>query len=227
MLVGASGKKRHGKDSVGQSLARSHGFHTIAFADPIKQTVMDWYGFTYDQVYGDLKEEVDSRWGITPRHAMQILGTEVGRLVHQDTWIRKCLTTITEAQQGLPVMLIDHEQRRFRVHQWPAGQASRWVICDVRFPNESEMIQANGGHVVKVFRPGIGASGDLHVSETNVDLVRENFLLVNDSTLEDLAAKVSALPFLQPDVADWCGTTVDPADMEDFEDHIPTFVGTP
>lgn len=198
LTIGACGRKRHGKDSVGQFLARDHGYQTIAFADPIKQSVMDWYGFTYDQVYGDLKEVADERWGITPRHAMQQVGTEVGRLIHTDTWVRKCLRTIEEARAGLPVVLIDHEAQVFREYRWAPGERSLWVICDVRFVNESLAINAVGGSVVKVVRPGLGTPEDQHQSETNVDLVEENYLLVNDGTLEDLARLVSGLPFLHP-----------------------------
>ncbi len=190
-IVGASGKKRHGKDSVGQILAANHNFQTIAFADPIKKAVMEWYGFTYEQVYGDDKEVVDTRWGITPRHAMQQIGTEVGRLIHGDTWVRKCLMTIEAAYRGEPVELIDHEAKRFSTFTWPAETAHSWVICDCRFTNEAEAIKAAGGWVIKVTRPSLGASRDQHASETNVDLVKEDYTIVNDGTLVDLARCVA------------------------------------
>ena len=38
---------------------------------------MEIFGFTKEQVYGDLKDVVDSEWGVTPRKVLQIMGTEL------------------------------------------------------------------------------------------------------------------------------------------------------
>ncbi len=61
---------------------------------------------------------------------------------------------------------------------------------------EAAAVKRAGGLVVKVTRPGMD-SGDTHASETSVDLVEEDYLVVNDGSLEELTAKVRALPFLQ------------------------------
>jgi hypothetical protein len=198
-IVGVSGKKRHGKDTVGQTLVGNGGFMQTAFADPLKLMAMELFWLSYDQCYGGPgidRELIDPRWGLSPREIMQRIGTEVGRNVHTEVWVRNTLKHIQDAFAGREVNLHNQAERRFVPHTTFAPKtASRWVITDCRFPNESEAVKAAGGIVVKVHRPGM-ASGDTHASETSVDLVKEDHLLINDGTLEDLAAQVRELPFM-------------------------------
>ena len=204
-IVGVSGKKRHGKDTVGQTLNMSRGFMQTAFADPLKIMAMDLFWLTYDQCYGGVgldgkvvdRELVDPRWGLSPRQILQLLGTEVGRNVHTEVWVRNTLKHIEDAFAGREVNFHYQSLRTFRPVTFNKGHAARWCITDCRFPNEAEAVKAAGGIVVKVHRPGLGESGDSHASETSVDLVEEDHLLINDGTLEDLQAQVLALPFLQ------------------------------
>tara|TARA_R110000824_G_scaffold40789_5_gene121931 strand:- start:642 stop:1238 length:597 start_codon:yes stop_codon:yes gene_type:complete len=190
-IIGICGRKRHGKDTVGEFL-QEVGWKPIAFADPIKRICMDLYKFSYDQVYGHLKEEPDPRWdGLTPRHAMQQLGTEVCRSVYADTWVRYCLDLIERASVGEEVVLHDARRRGFFPYK---GASQLWCVTDVRFPNEADTIRARGGQVIKVVRPSLeGTQGDGHVSETNIDRIDPDFLVLNDGTLEDLWEKVREL----------------------------------
>ena len=66
----------------------------------------------------------------------------------------------------------------------------RWAITDVRFPNEAALIRAAGGVVWKVVRPNLALPVDEHPSETSVDLVEADAVLVNDGTLDALTARV-------------------------------------
>jgi hypothetical protein len=196
-VIGICGKKRHGKDTVGGFLSAEFDYTPIAFADPIKRIAMDLYDFSYEQVYGSEKEIPDERWdGLTPRHAMQQIGTEVARLIHPLTWVRKCLANIREYQTGESHPILHSPAHRdFRpAHGSWIPDRNLWVICDVRFPNEAEAIRAEGGKVIKVVRPSLeGKQGDAHASETNIDKIDPDILVVNDGTLEDLALKARGL----------------------------------
>lgn len=188
-IVGICGRKRHGKDTVGRIL-QDYGYLTTAFADPVKRVAMDVYGLSWDQCYGEGpdKESVDPRWGLSPRAIMQRLGTEVGRVIHPDTWIRHTLDNVRSAAAGTGFTLRDDDGRRFvRAH----GVASRWAVTDVRFPNEADAVVAAGGVIVKVVRPSLGDAPDLHPSETSVDQVRADFTIINDGTIDDLRARVA------------------------------------
>jgi hypothetical protein len=180
----------------------------IAFADPIKKIAMDIYGFTYDQVYGNSKEIPDPRWdGLTPRHAMQQIGTEVARSIHPDTWIRYCLSTIRSAAKGHEPLIHWEPARgfvpaRLLMFEWEGegvlSDLQKWAVTDVRFPNEADHIRAAGGKVIKVVRPALeGKQGDTHASETSIDEIEPDILLINDGTRDDLLAQVrTVLPSL-------------------------------
>lgn len=193
LIIGISGRKRHGKDVVSTILAEHYGAHRLAFADELKRVAMGLWDLSFEQVYGDdkHKETVDERWGISPRVLMQLLGTEVGRNIHKETWVRKAFSIIRKAHAGESVTLPDMTARCFRDFQFSSDQ-DVWTIPDARFQSEAEAIKANGGIVIKVVRPSI-ISTDSHASETEVDNVEEDFLIVNDGSLADLEAKVLAL----------------------------------
>ncbi len=191
VLVGVCGRKRHGKDSVGRILREQQGFRLTAFADAVKRVAMDVYGLSWEQCYGDgpEKEAPDSRWGLSPRVIMQRIGTEVGRSIHEETWVKHTLDNILSAHNRKGFVERDDFEKKF--NRAPSSiPASKWVITDVRFPNEAQAIRDAGGIILKVVRPSLGVPTDEHPSETSVDLIEPDFTLVNEGTLEDLARAV-------------------------------------
>lgn len=188
-IIGICGRKRHGKDSVGNILRKNYSFSATAFADAVKRVAMDVYGLSWDQCYGNgpEKEAVEPRWGLSPRVIMQRIGTEVGRNIHADTWVKHTLDNIQAAANGQVYTWRDDFTQGFT----RLGLVrTRWVITDVRFPNEAEAIRSAGGQIWKVVRPSLGVPTDEHPSETSVDLVHADETLINDGTLDDLSRKV-------------------------------------
>ncbi len=115
MILGITGYKRHGKDSVCEAVcAFEPRARRIALADPLKAIAREVYGLSVEQTDGDLKESLDERWGLSARQIMQRLGTEVARSIHADTWVRYLLAQITKHPQN-----------------------TLWVVPDVRFMNEA------------------------------------------------------------------------------------------
>lgn len=178
-LIGLSGRKRSGKDSIGQYLEREHGYTIDYFAKPLKEAVRNIFHWSkahtdgpMDKSEPDLKEAVDEFWGKSPRLVMQLFGTEVGRQIDVEVWVKSLQLRV---QQGLD------------------SGAVKYAITDVRFENEAEIIKKLGGEVWRVERPGLPASGDLHPSETSLDSYQHfDHVIVNDGTLDDLYRKVSA-----------------------------------
>ncbi len=148
MIIGLGYRARVGKDTVGSYLVNSFGFKSIAFADPLKYACMEIFGFTKEQVYGDLKEVVDSYWGFSPRYALQKVGTDCLRTgFDRDIWVKAA---------GKRVL---------------ARPDVNWVITDCRFPNEAAAVASWGGIVVRIDRPGVGATNGIegHSSESAMD----------------------------------------------------------
>jgi hypothetical protein len=191
-VIGICGQKRHGKDTVGQMLQEDFGYTPIALADPIKRIAMDVYGFTYEQCYGDEKEVPDPMWdGLTPRRALQIIGTEMGRTLHPETWLRYCFSTMEAAERGDEPLIHVASERGFVPAINGHVNVEKWVITDIRFLNEADMVRSKRGQVFQVVRPSlVGTQGDTHASETSLADVEPDHTFINDGTLADLRAKV-------------------------------------
>jgi len=138
---------------------------------------------------------------LTPREALQKLGTEWGRECYPNTWVDLAIRTAEgllhfadaryDQKRGFHVVAGAERDRDIIVDERVRGVA----IPDVRFRNEMAAIRAAGGKVIRVFRPGAGleGAGGLHISEreqagipdTDFDLV-----IQNDRTLDDLKSAI-------------------------------------
>lgn len=91
-IIGIHGISYSGKDTIAKNLIQICGksqYERYAFADPIKFACNDIFGWNERHAFGDLKEVVDERFGVSPREAYQKLGTEWGRnLICDDLWLR-------------------------------------------------------------------------------------------------------------------------------------------
>lgn len=162
MLIGISGKKRAGKDTVAQRLVEQHGFVRYSLADPIREMLytLDPMIEVIDHYPNAGAEEVTVRsavdgvgWEVAKsrfpelRRLMQVLGTEVGReMIDPDLWLH---------------LMVDFYDQR-------AAEGQSVVVPDIRFKNEAEEILLHGGMVIRVERDGLDAT-DEHPSETALD----------------------------------------------------------
>lgn len=136
---------------------------------------------------------------LTPRYALQKLGTEWGRDCYQNVWVEYAVRV---SQELLGSALARYNQKDGLTHL-SVGRTDDRVkgiaIPDVRFQNEIEGIRKAGGKVIRIVRPGAGLKGvaALHASEVEqASIPNEAFDLVveNTGTLDDLRkAATSAL----------------------------------
>jgi len=218
MIIGITGKAGSGKDTAADILVDGFGFRKISLADPMKRAVMDWFGFSHNQLWGpsEMRNAPDKRyvrvpaheepcfrtdeWGhswekgtayvpdqyLTPRHALQQLGTEFGRACYQDVWIDFAIRTAKRVLAGQAYT------PNFGLELYESMNPARGVVIpDVRFANELAAIRKAGGRVFRIERQGAGLTGvaAAHASEreqegftdADVETIR------NDGTLEDLA----------------------------------------
>ena len=168
-MIGITGKKGSGKDAIGQILTEEFGYRRYAFADSLKSICKELFGFNHEQLHGNLKEEKDSYWGVSPREVLQFVGSEL---------FRDQMST-----------LIPSLGKDFWVRSLERKLVSTEKICvtDVRFENEAEMVRSLGGRIIKVVRPCL-VSQDEHQSE-NAE-IEADLIVVNDGTLEDLRIKL-------------------------------------
>lgn len=132
---------------------------------------------------------------LTPRYALQHLGTEHGRHCYPNVWI-ECALRVAE-------VLSDGGHRydaRIGIRaSITRGLAPLSVVTpDLRFKNEIDAYRAAGAKFIRVVRPGAGLAGAAgqHVSETQQDgIPNEAFdaVIFNDGTLEYLEKVVLTL----------------------------------
>lgn len=184
-LVGVAGRMGSGKDTIGDFLvSRPGGWRKMAFAGPIKDVCRSWFDFTWSQVNGTLEEKnaLDKRYPrpdgtfLTPREAMQFIGTEIGRKLYPNVWVDLALRRAKDA--------IDVEE-------------SRVVFTDCRFVNEAKAIRDAGGQVWRVRRASADRPQATHASEQMIDTSEFGNLVThsvfNDGSLSDLYDQVRGL----------------------------------
>lgn len=175
-IIGICGKKYHGKDTIANHLVEKYGYTRIAFADPIKDICQNIFGLSYEQLYGNMKEENDEYWKVSPRILMQFIGTDLFRNnmssimpdIGEDIWIYILLKKI----QSNPQL--------------------KFVITDVRFKNELDHITKLNGLKIKVQRNNI-LNNDNHISESYIDELNVDHIIINDDTIENLNDKIDKL----------------------------------
>lgn len=174
-LIGLAGLAGVGKDTVRNMLEAEHDFTGVAFADPIRDMLghlLADNGFSTAWIFErHLKEQPIDGLGLSYRQLAQTLGTEWGRQLRDDFWIR--------------IM-----QRRIDFYRGRLNR--RIVISDVRFLNEAEWIKGQGGEVWLIRRDGIAAVRD-HESERQIGQINPDRVIANTGTVEDLWKLVNAV----------------------------------
>jgi hypothetical protein len=179
-IIGITGRKYNGKDTVADYLCKEYGYIKLSFAGPIKQICKILFGFNDEQLYGSLKEEIDTRWDQSPRKLMQYIGTELFRQrmadilpgIEENFWI-KCLM----------------EQVNTMIKENPNA---RIVIADVRFHNEVDAVKNCGytNAVIRVTRPSVNTNNtDCHESELLIEHLKVDEDIMNDADLNTLYKK--------------------------------------
>lgn len=173
MLIGLCGKKHVGKDTGADYLVEKHNFIKLSFAEPLKKICKIIFDFSDEQLNTDLKEVEDNFWKVTPRKTLQFIGTDLFRNqlkeilpnVENNIWVKAMERKIINIRKENPYQNI--------------------VISDVRFPNELQFIQNNGGICLKIIRTFDDSNQDLHISETlSSNMICNNFIVNNGSKEE-------------------------------------------
>jgi hypothetical protein len=202
MILGLTGKKQHGKDTVGRILVEEHGYRRLAYADALKESAAALFDIDpekWNEWKNDRKATVSivAEWydssdrspepalvpgfckSITVREFLQRYGTEAHRDIFGESfWLDVIDKEIKRALHSGPPA-VDHEDRIERTNI---------VVTDVRFDNEADLIRSNGGTVIEVYRPQVVDDADSHASE---DLPRADLMLFNGDDIETLRQRIA------------------------------------
>ena len=130
-----------------------------------RQECPAWDGFVAEN--REIQQHPDQTT-LSVRRILQWWGTEYRRAQDPDYWTKAWEAALTELPDRNAHILVD----------------------DVRFHNEVDVIQRNGGVLIRVERPGFNGAND-HSSENSLDDFNGwNMVLRNDGTLEQFLFQV-------------------------------------
>lgn len=134
----------------------------------------------------------------SPRLLLQLMGTECGRqILHPNIWINAMFSNYHSSWKTFDMIDILYGGTQ-GLYEAPE---SKWIIPDLRFPNELKAVQLLKGVTIRVNKPvyldknhaGILAQIEEHESETALDKVKLDYTIINDGDLEELVQKVKEI----------------------------------
>lgn len=186
-----------------------------ALADPLKATLARLFGFTHEQLYGSLKDVIDPRYQITPRHALQWMGTDVvkndlksgmPRDIASLFWVNRTLQIIQDDNQKHGSFNNENscetskenfcETSKENSNNNCTVDANNICITDGRVKTEFDAIKKQGYTTILVTRPDekkelISEEARRHESESlNISHSNFDYVIQNDKSLSALYANV-------------------------------------
>lgn len=180
MIIGIIGEIGSGKTTAANVLKEKFNFEINPLALLLKDVVRLLFNFKFTQVFGSFEEknEIDNRWGISPREALQILGTDIMR-----EKIHDLLPNLKVNRGEFWIKRFKDDYLAHKKIMNDMGHEINVVIDDVRFKNEFEMIKELGGIVVKIVRPSIIKKSH-HRSETEKNQITPDHIIFNNQSLD-------------------------------------------
>jgi hypothetical protein len=129
---------------------------------------------------------------LTPRFALQQLGSEWGRNCYPDVWV-DYVVRVYQRLQWAPFIYTASDG--LRLARGNVETRHSVVVPDVRFKNEIDGLRAHGAKLIRIVRSGSGLAGAAgkHTSETEQGLIPDgafDAVIPNDGTLAELGEAV-------------------------------------
>ena len=164
MIVGLTGYAQSGKDTVAKILVDNYGFKRVAFADKIRELLLEINPIMYN---GSRLSVLVNEFGwefaksnLEVRRLLQDFGVGARNILGSDIWIISALREMDDLNQN-------------------------YVVTDVRFLNEASMIKNLNGQLWRIKKIEVEAVND-HISESEMADYKVDQIFTNNGTLEDL-----------------------------------------
>ena len=175
-IIALTGPKGSGKDTVARMIVEQYeNVNTIAFADPIKKVINDLFELDpKNNSWYDAFKRTDIQY--------QLPGVDQ-RSVAGRTLIREI---------GMLMRGYDENQfNEYVVDRINSEEANIYIVTDVRFENEFQLMRDLDAKIIRVTRPDFDYDG--HITERGFADETVDFTIVNDGSLDDLNTKTRLL----------------------------------
>lgn len=197
MIIGLTGLKGSGKDTVGAYLVKEHSFERRSFADSLKRSFAALFDIPMWEIE-NWKNDDNVYITVGNKNTVDVDRSTLGEaslMIPHDMWSPIREHTFREALQRYGT---ESHRDIFGENFWVdqtlpvegfySGRSI--VVTDVRFHNEAQRIKDIGGHVIKILRPDTTVQSDLHVSEVEQFNIHQDYKITNDNTIENLYEQV-------------------------------------
>jgi adenylate kinase family enzyme len=189
-IIGLTGVKGSGKDTIADYLVHNYGYIKVAFADFIKNALKELFDWNNEDFSQNKKEVKDPYWGVTPRKMCQEIGTEFLR-VHCKDFISLdfCLPNGENYQGTFHIKRINKEITKLL----EINKNVNIVFSDIRFQDELDYIKKIGGKIIRLSRNDSNKNEfSEHISEKNIlDLKEVDYEISNNQTILLLFKKIN------------------------------------
>lgn len=173
-VIGLTGYAQSGKDTAAGFLIEQ-GWTRLSFADALRDSLYalnpivpvgvsqyDLDGAVHTMRVQEIVDDIGYERAKVDypeiRQLLQRFGTDVGRALYGETfWVDRVKNQIKSG--------------------------GKYVISDVRFPNEADMVHSFGGKVWRIKRTGTAAVNS-HISDTGIDSLPIDGVIPNAATIE-------------------------------------------
>lgn len=187
-IIGFCGRKESGKSELGK-ICTDYGYERLYFALPLKNLICQLLSCSEDEL--NALKSVESKY-IFKNDEFKLISriTNIDFDIISKGLKNKTFKNVREILQYIGTDVI----RAFNPN-WHVEQLEKiikidvnYVIDDVRFPNEADLIRKLNGDLWYIIRPKIDNISN-HSSETSLRWQDFNNLIINDGTVEDFKAK--------------------------------------
>lgn len=177
-IIALCGVKRSGKDTFVNLIDNLYPDYFVhrKISTQLKQIIKIMFSFSDEQIEAAPKDDIDPNWQISPRDAMQFIGTDMMQMSIASKW--------------------SHIGRKFWIMNFikTLPHNKPIIISDLRFLHEYEELLkiTDNLHIIKIQRNN-NITNEQHLSETELNMIPYNTLISNIGTVDELEQKVKQL----------------------------------
>jgi len=195
-LIGIAGNPQVGKNTVGKIILyliyveqkeKEGIIPTITLKDFIEKNITsaycDWYIKRFDSKFKQINSILEEI--INPdvtKEFLQDLQIFLKNNLHPDTWVNALFKDYQ----------LQNESSSY-LNPYPSIEYPNWIISDLKHDNEFQAIKDRGGLCIKVINIEKYTPIPAMLAKTELSLCKFDFIIENDSDIENLVKKVKEM----------------------------------